>query len=274
MKMLWQLKFKAMDTNGGNMLFIGNKQIHLACSHFQQSISPMRRTYDFVWINFIFFFFALSSRRLFFYSISFYLPVYAALFSSRKLADREFLSSTETKLEFVTRDRFFLYHSFVGFIILSHQRFTMEICGHRKKYTIYFRCMCFFLKKLIVWFNECTNCCCRAKHFFCRKETEGTLFVLSIWSKAMQAFWPLEAFWISIQLSTLNIKMNNNDKHQNKEWLDSVVDCANFNHFQDPVIYRFINFVVVVYEWSLVYVFLLSILASKSMVLPTKRLNE
>lgn len=147
MKMLWQLKFKAMDTNGGNMLFIGNKQIHLACSHFQQSISPMRHTYDFVWINFIFFFFALSSRRLFFYSISFYLPVYAALFSSRKLADREFLSSTETKLEFVTRDRFFLYHSFVGFIILSHQRFTMEICGHRKKYTIHFRCMCFFFKK-------------------------------------------------------------------------------------------------------------------------------
>lgn len=106
MKMLWQLKFKAMDTNGGNMLFIGNKQIHLACSHFQQSISPMRHTYDFVWINFIFFFFCSFLSATFFYSISFYLPVYAALFSSRKLADREFLSSTETKLEFVTRDRF------------------------------------------------------------------------------------------------------------------------------------------------------------------------
>lgn len=118
MKMLWQLKFKAMDTNGGNMLFIGNKQIHLACSHFQQSISPMRHTYDFVWINFIFFSFfaALSSRRLFFYSIFFYLPVYiAALFSSRKLADREFLSSTETKLEFVTRDWFFFVPFFRWF---------------------------------------------------------------------------------------------------------------------------------------------------------------
>lgn len=59
-------------------------------------------------LHLLLFFSALSSRRLFFYSIFFYLPVYiAALFSSRKLADREFLSSTETKLEFVTRDWFF-----------------------------------------------------------------------------------------------------------------------------------------------------------------------
>lgn len=210
MKMLWQLKFKAMDTNGGNMLFIGNKQIHLACSHFQQSISPMRYTYDFVWINFIFFFFCSFLSATFFYSIPFYLPVYAALFSSRKLADREFLSSTETKLEFVTRDRFFFVPFFRWFYHFISPKIHHGNLRASKKNTpsIFVVCVVFFKKNSLSGLTSAQIAAVEQK-FFLQKRNRRNIVCIVNMVGSNAGFLTTWSF--------LNLNSTSNIKHKNEQ---------------------------------------------------------